>query len=37
VTFEKLGLSIDARPHWRSYRQLAPHGEWVELAKEFSE
>lgn len=37
VTFEKMGLSPDARPHWRSYQQLAPQGEWVELAKEFSE
>ncbi|HJZ77419.1 MAG TPA: tetratricopeptide repeat protein [Vicinamibacterales bacterium] len=37
VTFEKLGLSSDARPHWKAYRQLAPQGEWVELAKEFSE
>jgi tetratricopeptide (TPR) repeat protein len=37
VTFEKLGLSHEARPHWKSYRQLAPDGEWVELAKEFSE
>jgi tetratricopeptide (TPR) repeat protein len=37
VTFEKMGLSQDARPHWRAYQQLAPHGEWVELAKEFSE
>ena len=37
VTFEKMGLSQDARPHWRSYRQLAPQGEWVELAREFSE
>jgi tetratricopeptide (TPR) repeat protein len=37
VTFEKMGLSEDARPHWRSYRQLAPNGEWVELAREFSE
>ena len=37
VTFEKMGLSKDARPHWRAYRQLAPLGEWVELAKEFSE
>jgi tetratricopeptide (TPR) repeat protein len=37
VTFEKMGLSRDARPHWRSYQQLAPDGEWVELAKEFSE
>jgi tetratricopeptide (TPR) repeat protein len=37
VTFEKMGLSDDARPHWRAYRQLAPQGEWVELAREFSE
>ena len=37
VTFEKMGLSEDARPHWRSYQQLAPQGEWVELAREFSE
>jgi tetratricopeptide (TPR) repeat protein len=37
VTFEKMGQSPDARPHWKAYRDLAPHGEWVELAKEFSE
>jgi tetratricopeptide (TPR) repeat protein len=37
VTFEKMGLSQEAKPHWRAYQQLAPHGEWVELAKEFSE
>ena len=37
VTLEKMGLSPEARPHWRSYQQLAPHGEWVELAREFSE
>jgi tetratricopeptide (TPR) repeat protein len=37
VTFEKLGQSQDARPHWRAYQQLAPQGEWVELAREFSE
>lgn len=37
VTLEKMGSSQEARPHWRSYRQLAPNGEWVELAKEFSE
>jgi tetratricopeptide (TPR) repeat protein len=37
VTFEKMGLSQDARPHWRAYQRLAPNGEWVELAKEFSE
>ena len=37
VTFEKMGHSQDARPHWRAYQQLAPQGEWVELAREFSE
>jgi tetratricopeptide (TPR) repeat protein len=37
VTFEKMGLSHEARSHWRSYQQLAPQGEWVELAKEFSD
>lgn len=37
VTFEKMGLSQEARPHWRAYQQLAPNGEWVELAKEFSD
>jgi tetratricopeptide (TPR) repeat protein len=37
VTFEKMGQSVDARPHWRAYQQLAPQGEWVELAKEFSD
>jgi len=37
VTCEKMGLSAEARPHWRAYRELAPQGEWVELAKEFSE
>jgi Tfp pilus assembly protein PilF len=37
VTLEKMGMSHEARPHWRAYRQLAPQGEWVELAKEFSE
>lgn len=37
VTLEKLGLSQEARPHWKAYRQLAPNGEWVELAREFSE
>jgi tetratricopeptide (TPR) repeat protein len=37
VTFEKMGQPQEARPHWRAYQQLAPHGEWVELAKEFSE
>ncbi len=37
VTLEKLGRSADARPHWREYRSLAPNGEFVELAKEFSD
>ncbi len=37
VTFEKMGLSQEARPHWRAYQQLEPKGEWVELAREFSE
>jgi tetratricopeptide (TPR) repeat protein len=37
VTLEKIGLSQEARPHWRSYKQLAPNGEWFELAREFSD
>ena len=37
VTLEKNGQSQDARPHWRADQQLAPNGEWVELAKEFSD
>jgi hypothetical protein len=37
VTLEKMGRSQLARQHWKSYQQLAPRGEWVELAKEFSE
>jgi tetratricopeptide (TPR) repeat protein len=37
VTLEKSGQSGDARPHWRAYQQLAPEGEWVSLAKEFSD
>jgi len=37
VTFEKNGQSQDARPHWRAYQQLAPDGEWVHLAREFSD
>jgi tetratricopeptide (TPR) repeat protein len=37
VTLEKLGRSTEARPHWREYRALAPDGEFVELAKEFSD
>ena len=37
VTLEKLGHSKDAKPHWRTYQQLAPNGEWVDLARELSE
>jgi len=37
VTLEKLGRSAEAKPHWREYRTLAPEGEFVELAKEFSD
>jgi tetratricopeptide (TPR) repeat protein len=37
VTLEKSGHSQDARPHWRAYQRLAPHGEWVDLAREFSD
>ena len=37
VTLEKIGHSAEAKAHWRSYRELAPEGEWVELANEFSE
>jgi hypothetical protein len=37
VTLEKSGQSQEARPHWRAYQQLAPTGELVDLAKEFSD
>ena len=37
VTLEKTGQSAEAKPHWKSYQQLAPNGEWAELASEFSE
>ena len=37
VTLEKLGRSAEARPHWRQYRELAPDGEFVALATEFSD
>ena len=37
VTLEKMGRAVDARAHWRAYERLAPQGEWVELAKEFSD
>jgi len=37
ITLEKTGHSLEAKPHWRAYQVLSPDGEWVELAKEFSE
>ena len=37
VTLEKTGHSPEAKPHWRAYKELAPHGEWIELAREFSD
>jgi len=37
VTLEKLGRSQQARQHWRRYRELAPEGEWVQLARDFDE
>ena len=37
VTLEKMGRSVDARAHWKAYERLAPEGEWVELAREFSD
>ena len=37
VTLEKMGRSSEARSHWRTYRTLAPNGEWSDLAREFSE
>jgi tetratricopeptide (TPR) repeat protein len=37
VTLEKTGHSPEAKPHWKAYQDLAPNGEWIELAKEFSE
>lgn len=37
VTLEKMGRSADAQAHWRAYQALAPYGEWVELAREFSD
>jgi tetratricopeptide (TPR) repeat protein len=37
VTLEKSGRSQDARPHWRAYQRLSPNGEWVNLAREFSD
>jgi tetratricopeptide (TPR) repeat protein len=37
VTLEKAGRSGEARAHWRAYQDLAPDGEWADLAREFSE
>ena len=37
VTLEKTGHSVEAKPHWKTYQELAPEGEWIELAREFSE
>ncbi|RPI53782.1 MAG: tetratricopeptide repeat protein [Acidobacteria bacterium] len=37
ITLEKTGHSAEAKPHWRAYQLLSPNGEWVELAREFSE
>jgi tetratricopeptide (TPR) repeat protein len=37
ITLEKTGHSVEAKPHWRAYQTLSPNGEWVELAREFSE
>jgi tetratricopeptide (TPR) repeat protein len=37
VALEKAGRSDAARSHWRAYLNLAPAGEWVDMAKEFSE
>jgi len=32
-----MGRSEEAKEHWRLYQELAPDGEWFDLAKEFSE
>ena len=37
VVLEKADRPAEARVHWQSYRNLAPDGEWAELAREFSE
>jgi tetratricopeptide (TPR) repeat protein len=37
VTLEKVGHSPDAKVHWKTYQDLAPDGEWADLAKEFLE
>lgn len=35
VTLEKTGHSPEAKPHWKAYQELAPGGEWADLAREF--
>jgi tetratricopeptide (TPR) repeat protein len=37
VSLEKSGHSQEARLHWRAYQELSPNGEWVHLAREFSD
>ena len=37
VTLEKTGHSPEAKPHWKTYLELAPKGEWADLAREFLE
>ncbi len=37
VTLEKTGHSPEAKAHWKAYQELAPDGEWIELAREFTE
>jgi tetratricopeptide (TPR) repeat protein len=37
VTLEKTGHSAEAKPHWKAYQELAPDGEWTDLAGEFLE
>jgi tetratricopeptide (TPR) repeat protein len=37
VTLEKIGHSPEAKAHWKTYQDLAPEGEWADLAKEFLE
>jgi tetratricopeptide (TPR) repeat protein len=37
VALEKNGQSQEARYHWRAYQLLSPNGEWVDLAREFSD
>jgi tetratricopeptide (TPR) repeat protein len=37
VTLEKTGHSPEAKRHWKAYQDLAPDGEWADLAREFLE